>query len=98
MGPAYRLLVGDSDPMGATALLRPPLDSRPLLVQLATDDVIVFALNTRRVADALGLPAVAGGAELPTRALSVWPGDHDFLGEAVVRAEAAAFLAEHAVP
>jgi len=95
VGPAYRLLVGDVEPMASAALLRPPRDARPLLVQGAADDLIVFPTITRRVGDALDLPEVAAGATLPRRGRRMWPGGHGFLGDAPVRAEAAAFLAQH---
>ena len=93
--PPSRLLIGDAEPLGATALLRPPVDARPILVQYATDDAIVFASQTRQVADALGLPLVPGDAELPSRALRAWAGGHGFILQPAVRAEAARFLARH---
>jgi hypothetical protein len=95
VAPAYRLLVADVEPMGGAALLRPPQDARPLLVQGATDDTIVFSTITRRVGDALGLPEVGAEAELPPRARRMWPGGHNFLDDPRVRAEAAGFLARY---
>jgi hypothetical protein len=95
VAPAYRLLIADVEPLAGAALLRPPQDVRPLLVQGALDDVIVFSTITRRVGDALDLPEVAAGEELPRRARRMWPGGHNFLDEAPVRAEAAGFLARY---
>jgi hypothetical protein len=95
VAPAYRLLIADVEPMAGVALLRPPHDARPLLVQGATDDVIVFSTITRRVGDALDLPEMSAGDELPARARRMWPGGHGFLDDARVRAEAAGFLARY---
>jgi len=91
--PASRLLIGDAEPLGATALLRPPLDARPILVQYATDDAIVFASQSRQIADALALPAAPAGDDLPSRAVRAWPGGHEFILNDAVRAEAVRFLA-----
>jgi hypothetical protein len=93
--PPARLLIGDAEPLGATALLRQPVDARPILVQYATDDAIVFASQTRQVADALALPFVSADAELPSRAVRAWPGGHEFILQPAVRAEAARFLARN---
>jgi alpha-beta hydrolase superfamily lysophospholipase len=95
VAPAYRRLIADVEPLAGAALLRPPYDGRPLLVQGANDDTIVFSAITRRVGDALGLPEVGAGEELPPRARRMWAGGHDFLDQAPVRAEAADFLARY---
>ena len=93
--PPARLLIGDAEPLGVTALLRPPIDARPILVQYATEDAIVFPSHTRLVADALALPLVPADAALPSRALRAWSGGHEFILQPAVRAEAVRFLAGH---
>jgi pimeloyl-ACP methyl ester carboxylesterase len=93
--PPSRLLIGDAEPLGTTALLRPPIDARPILIQYATDDWIVFPSQARLVADALALPLVPAGRDLPSRALRAWPGGHEFILDDAVRAEAVRFLARH---
>jgi len=96
LGPTARVLVGDAEPLGMAAFLGPPDDTRPVLVQLATADAIVFRPYARRVADALALVPVTSGADLPPRAVTEWPGGHDFIHDPAVRLEAARFLARYA--
>jgi hypothetical protein len=99
LGPAIiapsRVLVGDAEPLGITTLLRPPADARAILMQYATEDWIVFPSQVRQLGDALALPAVSPGDDLPSRALRAWPGGHDFILQPAVRAEAVRFLARH---
>lgn len=98
LGPVARPLVGDAEPLGVAAFLRPPADNRPVLLQLAMDDAIVFQPYGRRVADALALPIVPRGHPLPARAATVWTGGHAFVHAPALQAEAAAFLSRGSRP
>jgi hypothetical protein len=64
-------------------------------MQYATEDWIVFPSQARQVGDALALPPVPPGGDLPSRAMRAWPGGHDFILQPSVRAEAVRFLARH---
>jgi hypothetical protein len=93
--PPSRVLVGDAEPLGIATLLRPPTDARPILVQYATDDWIVFPSQPRQIADAMALPPTPPGADLPARAVRAWAGGHEFILQPAVREEAVRFLARH---
>jgi hypothetical protein len=98
LGPVARVLVGDAEPLGVAAFLRPPADRRPVLVQLATADTIVFPPYSRRVADALALPFTVDTDEVPDRAFTVWPGGHELIHAPALQAEAARFLTRRPAP